>query len=73
MNAFISMDHAEVQEAIAQDIQRKVVEIQHELDNLFRNKIKTPEQVIYVYDRLEQYRKLAGREYVITFEENSIV
>lgn len=47
--------------------------IKHELDEIFKSKISTPEQVIETYKKLEQFRYYAGEEYKITFKENTIV
>jgi uncharacterized coiled-coil protein SlyX len=73
MNVSISMNVAEVQESIDTAMQEKVDALTRELDLLFRGKIKTPEQVIFIYNKLNEYKRLSGLEYKITFEENTIV
>ena len=73
MTATITFSPNTAMAQIEKDTEIKVSELKTKLDSCFRNKIKTPEQVIDIYHMLEQYKYFSGEEYKITFEENTIV
>lgn len=73
MNVKVSANAAEVQRQINNETKDTILKLKLELDSIFRHKIKTPEQVIDIYTKLEYYKLLTGVDYKITFEENSIV
>ena len=73
MNVTVSMNAAEIQESIDNELEYRTRQLTNELDAIFRGKIKTPEQVISVYEKLKQYKLMTGTDYKITFEENTIV
>lgn len=73
MNVFISVSTADAQESLKTAKTKTIANLELELDAIFRNKISTPEQVISVYSKLENYKQLSGKDYKITFKENTIV
>ena len=73
MNVVISMNAAEVQEQLDTSFAEHIRSLNAELDSIFKNRISTPEQVIDIHKKLEQYKLLTGENYKITFEENTIV
>ena len=73
MSAKIIFDSDAAMRRIELDKATKIIEIRTKLDDIFHNKIKTPEQVYFVHDLLKQYLMLSGEEYKITFKENTIV
>ena len=63
-------------DALAELEQMKAKEankLKKELDEIFRSKISSPEQVTSVYMLLQKYKSYTGKDYKITFEENTIV
>ena len=73
MNVTISMSANDAQELIDKARLEAVEKLRLELDEIFRGKISTPEQVVDIYSKLETFRHLSKEDYKITFEENTIV
>lgn len=73
MNVTISMRADDAQELIDEARLEAVEKLRLELDEIFRGKISTPEQVIDIYSKLKNFRHLSKDDYKITFEENTIV
>lgn len=73
MNVVISTNTAEVQKSTNMELNREVLKLQTELDDLFYNKISTPEQVIIAYKKMQKYKLISGSEYTKTIKENTIV
>lgn len=69
----ITFDPAKAAAKIKHDAVIKTAELKSKLDSCFRSKIKTPEQVIEIYNMLKEYKYFSGKNYKITFEENTIV
>ena len=73
MNAKLTFDNDVAKAQLAHKKTEIANTIKRELDEIFKSKISTPEQVIGTYKKLEQFRYYAGEEYKITFKENTIV
>ena len=73
MNATITFDKLAAQIAANDKLRKTIADLKMRLDAKFKSKIKTPEDVYIIHDLLEQYKTLVGKEYKITFEENTIV
>lgn len=53
--------------------EKQAQRIQNELDAMFENGIKTPNDVIVVYEKMAEYIVYSGKNYEITIKENTIV
>ena len=73
MNASVTFDPEHVCVEIAEAKAEKARQLKSELDNIFKSKISTPEEVYSTYEKLCDYTYYAGEKYKITFEENTIV
>ena len=73
MNVVISTNAAEVQKTTNMELNREVLKLQTELDELFYNRISTPEQAIIAYEKMQKYKLISGSEYTKTIKENTIV
>lgn len=73
MNVSLNLDAATA-EARLQQLNKQCAErVQKELDTMFENGIKTPEDVIVAYEKIAEYTIYSGEEYKITIKENTIV
>ena len=66
-------DNSKIEESTKAEFEAAAKELKTELDEVFKSKISTPEQVITVYTMLHKYKLISGEDYKITFEENTIV
>ena len=73
MNSVVTFDYDEAETELEQRKAAEAVEVQSELDQIFRNKITSPEEVYAAHAKLELYEFLTGNKYEINFEENTIV
>lgn len=73
MNAECSFNMKETKIDIAEEKKKIAEKIKTSLDEIFKQKISTPEEVFQVYSLLTDYKYYSGENYEITFEENTIV
>ena len=73
MNVQITFNKTEVTKKVETVNQREADKIKNELNNLFKTKISSPEQVRYIYTLMQKYERFSGKQYTKTFEENTIV
>lgn len=73
MNVNITVDTAKLQKSVETNFNTTAESIKVQLDDAFRSGIDTPESVYRVFGLLMQYRHLSGKNYKMTFEEDSIV
>lgn len=73
MNVDITVDTAKLQKSVDASFNTTAESIKAQLDDAFRSGIDTPDLVYKVFGLLMQYRHLSGKNYKITFEEDSII
>ena len=73
MNVDITVDTAKLQKSVETNFNTTAESIKAQLDDAFRSGIDTPDLVYHVFGLLMQYRHLSGKNYKITFEEDSII
>ena len=73
MNASVTFNLEQARAEIDKANAEKALQLKSELDEIFKSKISTPEEVYSTYKKLYDYTRCTGEEYKITFEENTIV
>ena len=73
MNYTVNFDYKQASDKTERDRIEEGEFLKAELDEIFRNKISTPDDIYIIYDKLERYKLCTGNDYKITFEENTIV